>query len=282
MISTFDLNRRQPRGAVPSAILCVSLTLLLLCTAVGAGAQAYAPQFSVQALDGGSITNSSLSGRVVLLQFWATWCQYCRGDQPAVDQVERDFADKGLTVLAVDVGEPAETVRAYLQRNPRSCRIALDSRRSMAAQFGAHAFPHYVLLDRNGKIAGTLHGAAGEDALRQLIARSKVFSNTEKLSASYKAGATPVGRSSVIDVALAPKAGPAKPLPKTVFFFLNGEQLEADRYLLRPGVLELTVNGEPRQIPLDTLDLKKTTSANHERGIDFKVPAANNEVFLSF
>jgi thiol-disulfide isomerase/thioredoxin len=266
----------------PLAILLATLTLLLLCTAVEAGAQGYAPQFSVQALDGGSITNSSLSGNVVLLQFWATWCHYCRGDQPAVDQVQRTFADKGLMVLAVDVGESPETVRAYLQSNPRSGQIALDQGRTMASQFGARAFPHYVLLDRNGRIAGTSQGAGGEDALRNLITRSKVFANADRLSASYKVNTAPVGRSSVVNVPLASSATPSKPLPKTVFFFLNGEQLEAERYLLRPGVLELTVNGQPRQVPLSTLDLTKTISVNHERGIDFKVPAANNEVFLSF
>ncbi len=152
----------------------------------------------------------------------------------------------------------------------------------MAAQFGAHAFPHYVLIDRNGRIAGTSHGAGGEDALRRLITRSGVFSNKDSLSASRQDSATPVGRSNLVNLPLAPNARPSKPLPKTIFFFLNGEQLEADRYLLRPGVLELTVNGEARQIPLNTLDLKKTISVNHQRGIDFKVPAANNEVFLSF
>jgi len=261
--------------------MCASLALLILCTAVNATAQGYAPQFSVQALDGGSITSSSLGGNVVLLQFWATWCGYCRRDQPAVEQLQRDFADQGLTVLAVDVGESPEAVRAYLQKNPRSCQIALDPDHAMASQFGAHAFPHYALLDRNGRIAGTLDGAGGESGLRNLITRSRVFSNADRLSASYKAAA-PVARSTVIDVPMAPSAIPSKPLPKTVFIFLNGEQLEADRYLLRPGVLELTVKGEQRQVPLSDLDLKKTVAANRERGVDFKIPTTSNQVFLSF
>ncbi len=218
----------------PWTALCASLALLLLCTPTQAGAQGYAPQFSVQSLDGGSITNSSLSGNVVLVQFWATWCGYCRGDQPAVEQVERTYADKGLTVLAVDVGEAPETVRAYLRSNPRSSQIALDQGRSMAAQFGARAFPTYVLIDRNGKIAGTSHGAGGVEALNRLITRSGVFSNPDRLSASQRVNVTPVGRSSVVDVPVLPSAVPSRPLPKTVFFFLNGEQVEADRYLLRP------------------------------------------------
>ena len=264
---------------------------------VGAGAQGYAPQFSVQALDGGSITNRSFSGNVVLLQFWATWCHYCRGDQPAVENVERAFADNGLVVLAVDVGESPETVRAYLRSSPRSCQIALDRSHTMAGQFGAHGFPHYVLIDRNGRIAGTLNGAGGENGLRQLITRSRVFSNADRLTASYKADAAPsyksdsrssykasdtVAPSRVVNVPLAPSAVPSKPLPKTVFYFLSGQQLETDHYLLRPEVLEVTVNGQQHQIPLSDLDLKKTVSVNHERGVDLKIPANNNEVFLAF
>jgi hypothetical protein len=199
-----------------------------------------------------------------------------------VDRIQGAYAGNGLTVLAVDVGEAPETVRTYLQSHPRSCQIALDQDSAMATQFGAHAFPHYVLLDRNGRIAGTSQGAGGEDALRNLIARSKVFVNADRLSASYKSHAAPVGRSSVVNVPLASSSVPSKPLPKTVFFFLNGEQLEADSYLLRPGVLELTVKGEPRKVPLNDLDIKKTVSVNHERGIDFKIPSTNNEVFLAF
>lgn len=257
-------------------MLCASLTLLL-CSAVVAGGQAYAPQFSAQTLDGGSITNSSLSGNVVLLQFWATWCQYCRGDQSAVDQIQSAFANKGLTVLAVDVGESPETVRKYLQSNPRSCQVALDPAQRMANQFGAHGFPHYVLLDRNGRIAGTQHGAGGEENLLNLLARSKVFSNTDQLSASAS-----VGHSSVVNVPLMPKATLTKPLPKTVFFFVNGEQLETDQYLLHPGVLELTANGDRREIPLSDLDLKKTIAVNHQRGIELKIPSSKNELFLAF
>lgn len=263
-------------------MLYASLTLLLLCTVGNAGAQGYAPQFSVQALDGGSITPGSLSGNVVLLQFWATWCPYCRSEQPAVDKIERAFAGKGLIVLAIDVGESPEAVRAYLQRNPRSCQIAVDPDRSTAAQFGVRTFPHYVLIDRNGRIAGTLHGAGGEDALLHLIEHSRVFSNPDRLPASRQGGAVRVERSSVVNVPLAPSVPGSKPLPKTVFFFLNGEQLEADRYLLRPGVLELTVDGRPRQIPLSTLDLKKTVAVNHQRGIDFKIPTTSSEIFLAF
>ncbi len=151
----------------------------------------------------------------------------------------------------------------------------------MATQFGAHAFPHYVLIDRSGRIAGTQHGAGGEQNLMDLITRSGVFSNTDRLSAAQQSAA-PIGHSVVVNVPLMPRAAPSKPLPKTVFFFLNGDQLETDQYLLRPGVLESTVNGERREIPLTELDLKKTLAVNHDHGIELKIPTTKNEVFLAF
>src|SRR5579871_728248 len=84
-----------------------------------------APKFFAKTMDGERFTNDSLKGKVVLIQFWATWCQYCRRDQPAVDAVVHEFADKGLVVLAVNVGEGKKKVKQYLQDSPRACKVVL-------------------------------------------------------------------------------------------------------------------------------------------------------------
>jgi thiol-disulfide isomerase/thioredoxin len=75
-----------------------------------------APRFTAKTLEGEKFSNESLRGKVVLVQFWATWCQYCRRDQPAVDALIGDFADKGLVVLAVNVGEPKKKGEAVSGR----------------------------------------------------------------------------------------------------------------------------------------------------------------------
>src|SRR5947209_13153648 len=82
-----------------------------------------APRFNAKTMDGERFTNDSVKGKVVLLQFWTTWCQYCRGEQPMVDELNKEFSSKGLVLLAVDVGESKKVVKKYLERNPRSCRI---------------------------------------------------------------------------------------------------------------------------------------------------------------
>lgn len=131
-----------------------------------------APQFKVKTLDGERFDNENLKGRVVLLQFWATWCRYCRGDQAAVDQVSRDFASQGLVTLAVNVGEPKKKVKSYLEESPRACKVVLTEDTNLAAMFAAKSFPLYVLIDRGGNIVATQRGAGGEDALRHMLRKA--------------------------------------------------------------------------------------------------------------
>jgi thiol-disulfide isomerase/thioredoxin len=128
-----------------------------------------APEFHGKALDGEKFSNESLRGKTVLIQFWATWCSYCRRDQPAVDAMVREFGGSGLVVLAVNVGESRKTVMQYLQGSPRACSIALASDTNLAALFSPKSFPLYVVIDKGGNLSGTQNGSGGEDALRTLL-----------------------------------------------------------------------------------------------------------------
>jgi thiol-disulfide isomerase/thioredoxin len=131
-----------------------------------------APRFHATSMDGEKFSNDSLKGKVVLLQFWATWCKYCRGDQPVVDDLTQQFADRGLVVLAVNVMESKKTVKKYLAEMPRACKIVLTEDTNLAALYEAKSFPLYVLIDRDGNVAGTQKGAGGEIALRQLLRKA--------------------------------------------------------------------------------------------------------------
>lgn len=129
-----------------------------------------APKFRATALNGERFTNESVKGKVVLIQFWTTWCGVCRYDQPGVDEIVREFSGKGLIVLAVDVGESKRKVQQYLEKSPRACRIVLTEDTNLAAAFSPRGFPHYVLIDAEGRIAGEQRGG-GQD-LRRLLARA--------------------------------------------------------------------------------------------------------------
>jgi thiol-disulfide isomerase/thioredoxin len=133
-------------------------------------------QFRATTLDGDELTSDSLLGKTVLVQFWTTWCPHCRKDQSPVDSITRDFEDKGLVVLAVDVDESKNTVTKYLQKNPRSCQIALAKNTDLATLFPPSSFPTYVLIDHNGRMVGTKKGEAGEQGLRNLLSRAGINS----------------------------------------------------------------------------------------------------------
>ncbi len=151
-----------------SRILLAAFCALALC-AVAADKPEPAPRFRAKTLTGETFTNDSVKGKVVLLQFWTTWCPYCRAEQGLVDGINKEFADKGLIVLGIDVGESKKKVMKYLAENPRSCRIVLYEDTNLAAMYAATTYPIYVVIDRDGNIAGIQRGAGGERALRGLL-----------------------------------------------------------------------------------------------------------------
>ncbi len=131
-----------------------------------------APSFTVRTLEGVTYNNVSLGGSPTLLQFWTARCRDCRHDQAAVDEIDSKFAGQGLVVLAINEGDSAKTVNEFLREHPRTVRIVLDERKQIAKRFGRQGNPDYVLIDRQGRIAGTQHGAAGQQGLLSLLKRA--------------------------------------------------------------------------------------------------------------
>jgi thiol-disulfide isomerase/thioredoxin len=129
-------------------------------------------KFKARTLDGESLSTDSVQGKVVLVEFWATWCPYCRKDAPAMDAILQEFKDQGLIGLAVDVAESKKTVTKFLAGSPRDCKIVLMTDTNLAAWFAPKSFPHYVVIDRNGIAAGEQKGAGGDRSLRYLLGKA--------------------------------------------------------------------------------------------------------------
>ncbi len=128
--------------------------------------------FFAKTIDGDKLSSDSLKGKVVLLNFWATWCPYCKDDERALEKVTKDFEDKGLVVLSVDMGEPRRKVKKYLEEHPRVSKVVLAEDTTLAAICEAKTYPLYVLIDREGDIIGRRHGATGERGLRSFLTRA--------------------------------------------------------------------------------------------------------------
>lgn len=133
-----------------------------------------APHFHARTTANETFNNDSVKGKVVLLEFWTTWCQYCHQEEALVEQINKEFAPKGLIVLAIDVAESKKTVKKYLGQHPRACRIVMTEDTNLAAMYQANVYPIYVVIDRDGNIAGEQRGAAGEKALRHLLASAGI------------------------------------------------------------------------------------------------------------
>src|SRR5213080_3813298 len=159
------------RGALTAALLACTLGI-----AAGSKDKEPAPHFSATTTTGEKFNNESMKGKVVLLEFWTTWCGFCADEAAFVDKIGHDLAGKGLILLAIDVGESKKTVKKYLEQHPRNCKIVMMEDTNLAAMYQANVYPIYVVIDRDGNIAGTQRGAGGEEALRSLIARAGIES----------------------------------------------------------------------------------------------------------
>jgi peroxiredoxin len=107
--------------------------------------------FSLAALDGRTYNLDALRGKVVLLNFWATWCPPCRREMPDMEKLYQRFAQKGLVVLAVS-DEKRETVEEFLKKQNYTFPVLLDPDRKVNTAFGIEGIPNSFLFDRQGKL----------------------------------------------------------------------------------------------------------------------------------
>lgn len=129
-----------------------------------------APDFVLSDLDGHEVRLSDLRGKPVLLDFWATWCGYCREALPSIELMHRGLEAKGLLVFGVDNEEP-EIARAYLGKNGYTLRSLVDRQEEAVKLYRLEGWPTTVLIDREGKVAYYESGFEPEklrDAIRAL------------------------------------------------------------------------------------------------------------------
>ncbi len=169
------MSRRRP-----VVFASLAITLALCCTAIGGDETGQpAPRFRARTTAGLQFNNESVKGKVVLFEFWTTWCKYCEEEAQLVDDIAKEFKEKDLIVLAVDVLESDQTVKKYLAQHPRSVPIVLTKDTNLAAMYNAQVYPIYVVIDRDGNIAGEQRGAAGDRGLRRMLRRAGITSDSE-------------------------------------------------------------------------------------------------------
>jgi peroxiredoxin len=129
------------------------------------GASEPAAEFSLPTPDGPAIELGALRGKVVLLNFWATWCEPCLEEMPAMDRLERAYRERGLAVLAISVDrEGASVVKPFLKRHALSFLVGLDPRQAVARLYRIWALPSTIVLSRKGIPLFSVQGAREWDS----------------------------------------------------------------------------------------------------------------------
>ena len=126
-----------------------------------------AGDFTLVDLQGKKHRLSDLRGKVVMLDFWATWCGPCRRQMPLVEKLGSEMKDKGLVTFAVNQGESSEGVRKFLEKNNYGTTTLLDQKSEVGRQYKVSGIPTLVIIDRDGKIAAHYVGVRNEETLRE-------------------------------------------------------------------------------------------------------------------
>ncbi len=117
-----------------------------------------APDFTLKDLKGTQVTLKNFKGRVVFLNFWATWCPPCRREMPSMERLNKQLKDRDFTMLAVDMQESEKQVRAFISEFSLSFPALLDLNGDISSLYGIVGLPTTYIIDREGKIIGKAVG----------------------------------------------------------------------------------------------------------------------------
>ncbi len=111
-----------------------------------------APDFVLEDLEGKKVKLSDYKGKVVLLVFSATWCQYCRAEIPHLKKMYSQYKEKGFEVINIDIRESKEKVSSFAAKHELPYKILLDNDGKVARTYGVTGVPTQILIDGNGEI----------------------------------------------------------------------------------------------------------------------------------
>ncbi len=135
--------------------------------------QSRAPDFTLPSLDGQSLSLTGLRGKVVLLNFWATWCPPCKAEMPDLNALHKDYgADRGFVVVGVNLEEDAQTVESFVDQLELVFPIVLDRDGSVTTHlFGVRPLPTTLIIDREGFIRDAWNGQIAREAMLARLQR---------------------------------------------------------------------------------------------------------------
>jgi thiol-disulfide isomerase/thioredoxin len=134
-----------------------------------------APAFTVTALDGTRFNLDEMNGRVVLIDFWATWCGPCNEELPQMKKIAKEFAGEPLVILSVSWDSDETKWKDFIRKNEMTWAQYRDADHRLTNTFGVQAIPHYFTIDSDGVLTSEMLGEGSdvEGKLKKLVAKAK-------------------------------------------------------------------------------------------------------------
>jgi thiol-disulfide isomerase/thioredoxin len=134
-----------------------------------------APAFEVTALDGSKFNLDAMGGRVVLIDFWATWCGPCNEELPHMKKIAKEFAGQPLVIISVSWDSDEAKWKQFIDKNEMTWVQYRDADHKLSNEFGINAIPHYFTIDADGVLTAEMLGSGSdvEGKLKKLIAKAR-------------------------------------------------------------------------------------------------------------
>jgi thiol-disulfide isomerase/thioredoxin len=133
--------------------------------------------FTITLLDGTIVNLAQLKGKVVFLNFWATWCGPCRSEMPSMEAVYQKLKDKGLEIIAVNLGDSRKEVTDFMNNYKLNFPAGLDEKKLTGMYYHIQAIPTTYIIDRRGLIIARLIGSINWNTPKVIAALESALQN---------------------------------------------------------------------------------------------------------
>lgn len=157
---------------IPRFLVAALLLLVAACDAPVPKLQNGEPlrPFALHRLDGSTVTlPEDLKGKVVVVRFWADWCAFCKQEMKDVEQVYQERKERGLVILAINVGQSRDTAAAFTSKLGISYDVLLDPDSAVAKQYGVVGLPTSFLIGRDGLVRGKILGESDKTVFTRMV-----------------------------------------------------------------------------------------------------------------
>lgn len=151
------------KGTIGALLVALGLVIVYSIEEHIVGVGDTAPNFSITTSSGQTVTPRNFGGKVLVLNFWASWCAPCVEEAPSLNQFAKTFKDSGVVVLGVSVDRNEQLYDKFVKRFGVQYPLARDPEQNLSYRYGTYKIPESYIIDRNGKVVRKYAGLPERD-----------------------------------------------------------------------------------------------------------------------